>query len=104
LEQPVAFYAAFFFGTLAPFSLASESPIAIACFRLVTLPPFPPLPDRSVPFFLRRIVLATVLPTVLPYLRLDFFFEECESLLLAIEFSWLLEWKLTWEVVSRTRL
>jgi hypothetical protein len=26
-------------GTFAPFSRASESPIAIACLRLVTLPP-----------------------------------------------------------------
>ena len=29
-------YAAFFFGTLAPFLRASERPIAIACLRLVT--------------------------------------------------------------------
>src|SRR4029077_19036973 len=68
-------YAAFFFGTFAPFFRASERPIAIACFRLVTLPPLPPLPDRSVPCFLRRMALATVLPAALPYFRrLDFFF------------------------------
>jgi hypothetical protein len=35
-------YAAFFLGTLAPFFRASESPIAIACLRLFTLPPLPP--------------------------------------------------------------
>ena len=29
----------FFFGTLAPFFRASERPMAIACSRLVTLPP-----------------------------------------------------------------
>jgi hypothetical protein len=39
-------------GTLAPFSRASLSPIAIACFRLLTLRPDPLF---SVPFFLRRI-------------------------------------------------
>src|SRR5712671_4653386 len=47
----------------------------MACLRLFTLPPLPPLPERSVPLFLRRIALATVLPAPLPYLRpLDFFF------------------------------
>src|SRR5690349_20077336 len=52
----------FFCGTLAPFLRASESPIAMACLRLFTFPPLPPLPERSVPFFLRRIALATVFP------------------------------------------
>src|SRR5205807_10176094 len=67
--------AAFFLGTLAPFSRASERPMAMACFRLVTFPPLPPLPERSVPCFFRRIALATVLPAPLLYLRpLDFFF------------------------------
>lgn len=42
-------------GTLAPFFRASDSPIAIACFRLFTRPPFPPRPDFSVPRFRRRI-------------------------------------------------
>src|SRR5205823_14844308 len=62
-------HAAFFFGTLAPFFRASESPMAMACFRLLTRPPLPPLPERSVPRFFRRIALATVLPAALPYLR-----------------------------------
>src|ERR1700719_3303568 len=56
----------FFRGTLAPFFRASESPIAIACFLLVTRPPFPPLPDLSVPRFLRCIALFTVFPASLP--------------------------------------
>src|SRR3954470_600517 len=51
----------FFEGTFWPFLRASESPMAIACFRLFTLPPLPPLPDLSVPLFLRRTALATVL-------------------------------------------
>lgn len=54
-------------GTFAPFSRASDSPIAIACFRLVTLRPLPLL---SVPFLRRRIALSTRLPAALPYRRL----------------------------------
>src|ERR1700729_1926647 len=69
-------YDAFFRGTLAPFLRASESPIAIACLRLVTLPPLPPLPERSVPRFSRCMALFTLLPAAFPYLaitRLLFF-------------------------------
>jgi hypothetical protein len=44
--------------------------------RLVTVPPLPPFPERSVPLFFRRIALATVLPAAFPYLRPDFFREE----------------------------
>jgi hypothetical protein len=58
----------FFRGTLAPFSRASESPMAIACLRLSTFPPFPPFPDRRVPFFLRCIALFTDLLAARPYL------------------------------------
>jgi hypothetical protein len=39
--------------------------------RLVTLPPLPPFPDRSVPRFSRRIVLSTLLLAAAPYFRLD---------------------------------
>src|SRR5207253_518434 len=56
-------------GTLAPFFLASESPIAIACLRLFTVPPWPDLPLLSVPFFRRRIALSTVLLAPSLYLR-----------------------------------
>jgi hypothetical protein len=55
-------------GTFAPFSRASESPIAIACSRLFTFRPLRPL--LSVPFFRRRIALSTRLPAALPYFRL----------------------------------
>jgi hypothetical protein len=58
------FEAAFFFGTFAPFALASLSPIAIACFRLFTVCPEPLL---SVPFFLRCIALSTVSWAFFPY-------------------------------------
>lgn len=62
-----------FFGTLAPFFRASERPMAMACLRLVTLPPLPPFPERSLPRFSRRMALATLFPAALPYFRvLDF--------------------------------
>ena len=51
-------------GTLAPFSRASLSPIAIACFRLVT---FRPEPLFNVPRFRRRIVDSTFFDADLPY-------------------------------------
>jgi len=58
-----------FFGTFAPFFRASDNPIAMACLRLFTLPPFPALPDFNVPFFFRCIALFTVLLAAFPYLR-----------------------------------
>src|SRR4029077_5069301 len=61
----------FFAGTLAPFLRASESPIAIACIRLVTRPPFPPLPDRSVPRFSRCIALLTLFAAAFPYFAIN---------------------------------
>ena len=60
-------YDDFFRGTFAPFLRASDNPIAIACFRLFTRPPLPPLPDFSVPFFSRRTALSTLLPAAFPY-------------------------------------
>jgi len=44
--------------------------MAIACFLLITTPPFPPLPDRNVPCFLRRIALLTDLLAARPYLAM----------------------------------
>jgi hypothetical protein len=62
-------------GTFWPFWRASEIPMAIACLRLLTFPPLPPLPERSVPLFFRRMALPTVLLAALLYRRLlDFFF------------------------------
>ena len=40
--------------------------MAIACFRLLTRPPFPPRPDLSVPRLRRRIALSTRLLALLP--------------------------------------
>ncbi len=57
-------------GTFFPFLRASDSAIAIACFRLFTLPPLPPLPLRNVPRFRRRIALSTSLLALGLYLRL----------------------------------
>jgi hypothetical protein len=56
-------------GTLAPFLRASESPIAIACARLFTVPPCPDFPLFSVPRFRRRIALSTDLEAASPYRR-----------------------------------
>ena len=57
-------------GTLAPLLRASDRPIAMACFRLFTRPPFPAFPERSVPCFLRRIALLTLLLAAFPYLAI----------------------------------
>jgi hypothetical protein len=66
----------FFLGTFAPFLRASERPMAMACFLLFTLPPLPPLPERSVPLFFRRMAVSTDLLAPLLYFRRDedFFF------------------------------
>jgi hypothetical protein len=53
-----------FFGTFAPFFLASDNPIAIACFRLVT---FFPDPDFSEPFFFLCMADLTLLPAPFEY-------------------------------------
>jgi hypothetical protein len=56
-------------GTFAPFFRASDKPIAIACFRLFTVPPLPPRPRLSVPDFRRFIALSTRFDADLPYRR-----------------------------------
>lgn len=52
-------------GTFFPFALASESPIAIACFRLFTF--FPEPPERSVPRFRLCIARSTSFEAPLLY-------------------------------------
>ena len=52
-------------GTLPPARRASDSPIAIACLRLVTF--FPERPLRSVPRLRSRITHSTFLAAFLPY-------------------------------------
>jgi hypothetical protein len=46
--------------------------MAIACFRLVTFPPFPPFPERSVPRFSRRNAFLTLSAAALPYFAMAF--------------------------------
>jgi hypothetical protein len=53
-------------GTLSPSFRASDSPIAIACFRLVTRPPWPCLPRRRVPCLRRRMARSTSLLAARP--------------------------------------
>jgi hypothetical protein len=55
----------FFGGTLAPFLRASESPMAMACFRLRTV--FPLRPLCSFPFFLFSIACLTDSCDFFPY-------------------------------------
>ena len=67
-EAPVDF---FFAGTFAPFFRAWLSPIATACFLLLTV-----LPDRplfSVPFFRSLIAFLTFAPAVFPYFAIGVF-------------------------------
>jgi hypothetical protein len=70
----VLFLAAFFFGagTFAPFSRASDKPMAIACLRLVTFLPLRPL--VNVPFFLRRMALSTVFCDFFEYFAITILF------------------------------
>src|SRR6266850_6262953 len=56
-------------GTFLPFLRASDSPIAIACLRLLTLPPLPPFPLLKVPRFRRRIAPSTSLLAPRLYFR-----------------------------------
>jgi hypothetical protein len=57
-----------FRGTFAPFFLASLSPMAIACLRLVTRRPEPLF---RVPFLRRSIADFTVLDADFPYLAIS---------------------------------
>src|SRR5215472_196433 len=54
-------------GTFFPCFRASERPIAIACLRLLTTPPLPPLPRFSAPFFRLRIAFSTVFEAPFEY-------------------------------------
>src|SRR5262249_20813356 len=58
-----------FFGTFLPFLRASDRPMAIACLRLFTLPPWPDLPRLSVPRLRRRMALFTSFDAEREYLR-----------------------------------
>ena len=60
----------FFFGTFPPALRASESPIAIACFLLVTFLPDPPL--FSVPRLRSCIAFSTFSDAFAPYLATIF--------------------------------
>src|ERR1700722_1634670 len=55
----------FFFGTFFPARRASDSPMAMACLRLLTFAPEPPL--RSVPRFISCIAFFTFRPLALLY-------------------------------------
>ena len=72
----------FFVGTFLPFLRALDKPMAIACLRLLTLPPLPPLPLLAVPRLYRCISRLTSLPAPREYFRLLLaigFFLECPT-------------------------
>jgi hypothetical protein len=71
-EQDMADGYDFLGGTFLPSLRASESPIAMACFRLVTFLPL--RPDLRVPFFISFISLSTFLPAEGEYFRVEDFF------------------------------
>jgi hypothetical protein len=56
-----------FRGTFAPDLRASDKPIAIACFRLLTF--CPDRPECSFPCFISCIARSTIFPLALLYLR-----------------------------------
>src|SRR5689334_22615829 len=58
-----------FFGTLSPSARASDKPIAIACFLLVTF--LPDLPLFSVPCLRSCIAFSTFFEAFLPYLAIS---------------------------------
>src|SRR5208283_2015720 len=75
-----------FFGTFAPFLRASERPMAIACFLLVTTLPLPPFPERRVSSFSRRTALSALLPAAFPYFAILFCLLNVESLHVTLAF------------------
>jgi hypothetical protein len=75
----------FFFGTLPPAFRASDNPIAIACFLLVTF--FPERPLLSVPFFRSCIAFSTFSCAFLPYLAIITFSFRWSRLQSAVVFA-----------------
>lgn len=71
----------FFFGTFAPFLRASDKPIAIACLRLFTFPPLPPLPDLSSAFFPVHRTFNSFPCTLAIFTATTLFFWHCASLI-----------------------
>jgi hypothetical protein len=64
-------------GTFAPLRRASDNPIAIACFLLLTF--FLERPDLSVPCFRSCIARLTLLDALGPYLRFETFLAIADS-------------------------
>src|SRR5881392_39634 len=60
----------FFLGTFAPFLRALERPMAMACLRLLALPPLPPLPLFCLPRFCLWTAFLTSSPAFFPYLAI----------------------------------
>src|SRR5829696_6397741 len=72
-HQAAGCYFFFLFGTFLPFFRALDNPIAIACLRLLTLPPLPPGPLFAFPLLYSCISFFTSSPALREYFRLRFF-------------------------------
>jgi hypothetical protein len=70
-------------GTFAPDRRASDRPIAIACFRLVTF--FPERPLRSVPRLRSCIARLTLPPALLPYFAMSVSLSDCSACARCVE-------------------
>src|SRR5688572_11803879 len=66
-------------GTLAPDLRASLNPIAMACFRLFTFPPFPSLPDFNLPSLYSCITSSTLSCAFFEYFVMRFCFMVCRQ-------------------------
>ena len=71
---PAVVRALFFRGTFAPDSLASDKPMAMACFGLVTFLPL--RPDLSLPVFISCIARSTLSCDFLEYFAIVEYFQE----------------------------
>src|SRR5262245_7649576 len=69
------FFLAFLRGTLPPARRASDNPMAMACFRLVTF--FPERPLLNVPLLRSPIAFLTFCCAFLPYLAMDQLLQKC---------------------------
>src|SRR5882724_2780178 len=71
-KNPYFFEVAFFFGTLAPSSRASDNPMATACFGFVTFLPL--LPLFNCPCFISCMARSTLVPAFFEYLAIKKYF------------------------------
>ena len=89
-RAPSGIQADLFLGTFLPCLRAFDKPMAIACLRLLTLPPLPPLPLCAVPRLYRCISDSTSRLAPREYFRFRFAITFSKTYLLAriVSFRW----------------